>query len=250
MSDADIIRLLRQAPFSFVGTIEHLGAATMSNVPIGERTAVVRVDYVLHAPPAFNGIAGQRITMQLAADKDMPVVGEAAAFFVEGLAFGESITVAEIGRLPVEAVMDHITRTAEAGQPGAFEALLSQVETQRVREHINSADAVIVGRVISLEKAVISPPSLSEHDPDWWKATLEVYHVEQGNVQTGMIAALYANSLDVRWRNAPKPRASQEGLWILHAVEGPLLAVAPFQILHPEDYQQMQQLDALRGNGG
>src|SRR5438045_2018768 len=104
MSDEAISVLLRQTSFSFVGTIEHLGAATMTNIPINERTAVVRVDYVLHAPPAFAGLQGQRITLQLAADKDPPAVGEAAAFFADGLAFGESIAVTEVGRLPVEAV--------------------------------------------------------------------------------------------------------------------------------------------------
>jgi hypothetical protein len=248
MSDTDIIGLMRQAPFSFVGTIEHLGAATMSNIPINERTAVVQVSYVLHAPPAFAGLAGHRITVQLAADKDLPAVGDSAAFFVEGLSFGESVAVSEVGRLPVDAVEPHVSAAITAGQPTAFAALEKQAATQQLREHADSADAVILGRVTKLERAVI--PIRSEHDPDWWKATLEVLHVEKGNVGTGEVAVLYANSTDVRWRTAPKPKASQGGLWLLHATTGELSAVAPFTILHPEDFQQTQNLDQLRGNGG
>ena len=190
-----------------MGTIEHLGAATMRNVPIGERTAVVRVDYVLHAPSAFVGLEGQRITLQLAADKDLPTVGDTAAFFAEGLAFDESIAVAEVGRLPVDAVMGHVTQAMEAGKPGAFAALLSQIEAQSARAHADSADAVVVGRVTKLERAF--GPVTSEHDADWWKATLEVYHVEKGDVAPGEVVVLYPNSIDVRWRQAPKPKASQ-----------------------------------------
>src|SRR2546423_4308068 len=109
MSDAAISDLIRQAPFSFVGTIEQLGATTMTNIAIGERTAIVHVDYVLHAPPAFAGLQGQRVTLQLAADKDLPTVGDRAAFFAEGLAFGESLAVAEVGRLPVDAVEPYMS---------------------------------------------------------------------------------------------------------------------------------------------
>jgi hypothetical protein len=246
MSDVAITNLLRQAPFSFVGTIEHLSAATMSNIAIGARTAVVRVDYVLHAPPAFAGLRGQRITVQLADDREPPAVGESAAFFAQGLAFGESIAVAEVGRLPVDAVMGHITQALEAGQAGgAFDTILSQLEMERLRTHADSADAVVVGRVIKLDRAF--NPTPAEHDPDWWKATLDVNHVEKGAVTAGELVVLYANSLDVQWRTAPKPKASQEGLWLLHATEGKLRAAAAFVILHPEDFQPIQNLNTLRG---
>lgn len=244
MPDEAIVRLLRQAPFSFVGTIEHLGAATMTDVPIDDRTAVVRVDYVLHSPDAFAALEGQRITVRLVADRDPPAVGDTAVFFAEGLAFGESVAVAEVGRLPLDEVEPHITRAMEAGEPTAFADLQRQVEAERLRDHASRADAIVVGRVVRLEKAV--PTSFSEHDPDWWLATLEVHHVERGAVEVGQIAVLYANSLDVRWRAAPKPKASQTGLWILHTTEGDLTRVAPFQILDPQDYQPVQRLDALR----
>ena len=57
---------------------------------------------------------------------------------------------------------------------------------------------------------------------------------------------LYANSLDVRWRDAPKPKASEAGLWLLHRSDGELANVAPFAILHAEDRQPVQSLDAMR----
>jgi len=248
MSNAAVMELLGRAPFSFVGTIEHLGAGTMGSISIGERTAVVHVDYVLHAPPAFAGLEGRRITLQLAADKDLPAVGDSAAFFAEGVAFGESIAVAEIGRLPVEAVEPHVAGAMAAGQPGAFATLEEQLQTQRMRDHAASADAVVVGRVVKLER--VFGAVRAEHDPDWWKATIDVFHVEKGDVTPGEVPVLYPNSIDVWWRTAPKPKASQGGMWLLHATEGALRDAAPFALLHPEDFQPTQDLEALRGNGG
>ena len=248
MSDEEISRLLRQAPFSFVGTVEHRSAATMTDIPIDDRTAVVRVDYVLHSPEAFSTLQGHRITVQLAADKEPPAVGDALAFFAEGLAFGDSIAVAEVGRLPVDAVEPRVTSALAAGEAGAFATLQREIEMGHVRDHASSADAIVVGRVARLEKAI--PSGYSEHDPDWWQATLDVHHVERGSVEPGPLRVLYANSLDVGWRASPKPKASQEGLWILHATEGELAAVARFQIVHPEDYQPLQSLDALRAREG
>ena len=131
MSDEDISRLLRQAPFSFVGTVEHRSAATMTDIPIDDWTAVVRVDYVLHSPEAFSTLQGHRITVQLAADKEPPAVGDALAFFAEGLAFGDSVAVAEVGRLPVDAVEPRVTSALAAGEAGAFATLQREIEMDR-----------------------------------------------------------------------------------------------------------------------
>jgi hypothetical protein len=244
VSDEAITALLGEAPFAFVGTVEHVGAATMTDIPIDGRTAVVRVDHVLQAPEALPTLEGQRITMQLKEDTQP---GEQAAFFAQGLAFGESIAVTEVGRVGVEAVEPHVTRGFEAGGPAGFEALQRQAQAARLRDHADEADAVVVGRVVGLEDVL--EPVISEHDPDWWRATIDVTHVEKGDVQTGPLHVLYANSLDVQWRLSPKPKASQEGLWILHATEGDQREAAPFQIPHAEDYQPVQSLDDLRGEG-
>ncbi|MCW3054716.1 MAG: hypothetical protein JWN14_3886 [Chthonomonadales bacterium] len=247
MSDSTITNLLQQAPFSFVGTVEHLNAGTMSNIPIDERTAVVHVVHVLHSPPAFATLEGQRITVQLSADIVPPAVGDSAAFFAQGVTFGESIVVAEIGRLKVEDVMGPVTASLAVGGSGGFEALLEQAADQATKAHADTADAIVVGRVVSLSRAFGAVAS--EHDPDWWKATLDVFHVEKGDVSPGEVVVLYANSLDVRWRTAPKPKASQGGLWLLHATEGDLKTAAPFVLLHPEDFQPTQELETIRGNG-
>ncbi len=248
MADDRVAELVAQAPLSFIGTVENLGASTMGDLPIDQRTAVVHVVQVLHAPAALSHLEGHRVTVQLSDDVDPPKVGDTLGFFAEGLAFGETIAVRELGRVTLEELEPHITAAAEKGEPGAFAPLLRQQKTSRLREHASGADAVVVGRVVKLEDAV--GPATSEHNPDWWKATLQVDHVESGDVHPGTVEVLYPNSLDVRWATVPKPKASQEGMWILHATEGDLREAAPFQILHPEDYQPVQQLETIRDTGG
>jgi len=246
MSDDTIRGLLQRAPFSFLGTVEHVGGATMTDIPIDARTAVVHVDHVLHAPDDFARLEGHRVTLQLAADADPPAVGQTDAFFAEGLAFGETVALREIGRLSYQEVEPHITAALATGPASTFATLRGELAQTRLTQHADQADAIVLGRVTRLEKSV--PSTGSEHDPDWWRATLDVRHVERGDVPTGPVEILYPNSLDVRWHSAPKPAPGQDGVWILHATEGPLREAAPFQILHPEDYQPLHQLDVLRGS--
>ncbi len=248
MSDDKIKDLMRQAPLSFVGTVEHLGGATLTDIPVDERTAVVRVEHVLHAPDAFAGLAGQRVTVQLSADVDPPAVGEAAAFFATGFAFGESLAVTEVGRLPVEDVEPRAAAAAEAGKTAAFADLHAELAAESLRAHAGAAEAVVVGKVTALAKA--GEHGGSEHDPDWWRATVNVEHVESGNVPAGELAVLFANSDDVRWHKTPTLRAGDQGVFLLHATEGARQEFAPFEVVHPEDFQPLQSLETLRGNGG
>jgi hypothetical protein len=203
---------------------------------------------VLHAPEALARLEGQRVTVQLRAGTPAPAVGETQAFFATGVAFGESIAVAEVGRLPFTDVEPHVTAAAEAGRSRPFGDLESELADERLRAHAGEADAVVVGSVTELAK--VAGHGGSEHDPDWWRATIDVQHVERGDAAEGEIQVLYPNSLDVRWHAAPKPRPGQRGLWMLHATAGALREAAPFQILHPEDFRPVQSVEALRTNGG
>jgi hypothetical protein len=247
MSD-EIKALLAKAPFSFIGTVLHLGAATTTAVPVDGRTAVVHVDHVLHAPDAFARLDGHQITVQLSPAVDPPPVGESRAFFAQGLAFGDSIAVTELGRLPVESIQTHAQAAVNAGlTAGAFNGLLAEMKDDHLRAHATEVDTVVVGRVIGVQK--VGPPMRSEHDPDWWCATIDVGHVERGSVSPGPVKVLFANSRDIRWHKSPKPQAGQSGLWLLHKSTQDVAALAPFQILHAEDMQPTQQLDVLRAQG-
>src|SRR5450755_2155540 len=241
MSDA-AISLAAEAAFSFVGTIERVGETTMEDVPVDERTAVVHVDQVLQVPDAFAQLAGTSVTLRLAEDAEPPAAGGTFVFFANGLAFGASIALTEVGRRPVEEMAPYLAMGREAGGAAPLETLQSQLAAVRVRDHAGGADAIVLARVVGLERAAGAP--LREHDPDRWLATLHVTHVERGNVrEDSEVKTIYANSLDAHWHDAPKPKASQNGLWLLHATDGELAKLAPFEIVHPEDLQPVQNLE-------
>jgi hypothetical protein len=245
MSEDKIRKLLKDSPFSFLGTVERVGAATTGEVPIDKRTAIVHVDQVLHAPEAFSQIAGTRITVQLAADAKE---GQQYTFFASGLAYGASLAVSELGRVTAAQTRPHLAR-ADAAGGAPFADLQAEIDAEKLRDHAADATAVVVGRVTKLEK--VSPPVLSEHDKDVWKATIEVSQAQKGRIRPGTdIEVLYANSLDVQWHQVPKPKAGQEALFLLHAPDRADRSLGKYELMHPEDLQPAQHLEVLSANGG
>jgi hypothetical protein len=245
----DLSELVRKTPLSFLGTVVRLGDSRVASVPADDRTAVVRVSEVLHAPDALKRLGGSEVTVQLSDDLDPPAVGDAAAFFTDGAVYGEGLAVKEVGRLSADAVQPHVSRAARTADAMPFTAVERDLQDADMVTHADEADAVVVGVVVGLRQAgsgAAAGERVSEHAPDWWLADLDVTHVEQGDVTPGPLTVLYPNSRDFRWYDAPKPQASQQGMWLLHTTEGAPAEWAPFQILHPDDYQPTQGLETLQ----
>ncbi|MFE6051586.1 hypothetical protein ACFQ6N_12550 [Kitasatospora sp. NPDC056446] len=244
----DLTALVRQAPLSFLGTVTRVGGTSLAAVPVedrNERTAVVRVDQVLHAPEAFRQLAGGEVTVQLAPDAALMGVGERAAFFTRGMVYGEGLGVTEVGRLPAESVQSHVSLAATTADELPFTSVQREIRAQDLAAHAGTADAVVVGTVVGLEQ-VDGTDRYSEHAPDWWRARIGVTRVERGPVADSTVAVLYPNSRDAHFYRVPKPVAGQEGLWLLHATGDDLRGLAPYELIHPEDYQPVHKLAVLR----
>ncbi|MGW2377942.1 MULTISPECIES: hypothetical protein [Kitasatospora] len=242
----ELKRLVREAPLSFLGTVTRVGGTSLAAFPADvrdDRTTVVKVNEVLHAPDAFRHLAGSEVTVQLASDADLLEVGETAAFFTRGMVYGESLGLAEVGRLPASAVQPHVSMAATTADEMPLSSVQRENRNKDIAEHARAADAVVVGTVAALED--LGLPAFSEHAPLLWRATLDVSHVEKGPVN-GRTTFLYPRSGDVRWRHIPKPVAGQLGLWLLHDTPSDLAAQAPYQLSDPDDYQPVQNLAVLR----
>lgn len=240
--------LLAESQLVFTGTVEEANASTVADLAVDDRTVVVRVGEVLHAPPGIDVALGSTVTVQLADDLPTLGPGETATFFANGLAYGEELAVAEVGR----------TRPREAAEPtahvGGLEAGVrpvraaeAELAVERVVEHAREADAIVRAQVVALAMVPPTGPP-HEHDPLYWIATLRTDVVAKGDITPGEdVAALYANSLDVRVRDRPKPKAGQGGLWLLHRTTVPELAgQAPYELLDALDLQDSILLDVLR----
>jgi hypothetical protein len=246
--DPSIKALLAASSVAFAGTVETARASDVPGVEPDERTIVVRVDQLLRAPSGIRFPPGSRVTVQLSPELPPLDEGESATFFANGWVYGDNLAVTEVGR-------------AGAGEAGAsermagldtlvspVEAAVAELAEDEVVEHAREADAVVRGHVVALAAAPKEGPP-HEHDPDWWVATLEVDVVARGELPEPSTRILYANSLDVRWHDSPKPKAGQAGLWLLHRARDELAELAPFELLHAIDLQPSLLLDVLRERG-
>ena len=250
--------LLAASGVAFTGVVSELRASTVSGVLPDERTVVVDVEQVVKAPPAVGLGPGARVTVRLSPELPAPSLGDRAAFFATGWVYAD--TIAGRGGRPAPGRGGRRAGHGGRRSPGTVAAPRSLAETTldvlaqtEVLEHARAAEAVVRGRVVSLAEVPTSEPP-REHDPDLWTAVLAVDLVEKGDVPgvvrgVGTVSVSYANSQDVRWREALKPKANQAGLWLLHRPEPGWVAVAPFTVLHGIDLQPSLQLDFLRERG-
>ena len=240
--------LTQRSQFIFAGTVVALQAATMSAVPITPTTMIVRVDEVVHAPGELGDYTGQEITVQAEEQWELQA-GDQATFYTNGWLYGQSLAVRAIG---VQEVRRSIAR-----QRQRVTASVQNKADQELQEQLARANLVIVGKVVSVQElpsdsrliaAAPSPTSpVSEHDPQWQQAVINVESVEKGELAEGTIVVPFPASEDVMWYQVPKFHTGQEGVFLLHTdqeVRG-LARGAPTS-LHPLDIQPRDQLERIR----
>jgi hypothetical protein len=241
MADGNIEGWLEQSQWVIQGTVEKTGAATLKSVPISDRTSVVRIDQILHGPKQFADHVGRQITLY----SDRPPAlktGQKAVFFARSWLYGETLAVAEVGRLD--------------GDPGKMREEIAAAD-QRIAdrllgERIARAEAVIVGKVIETKPAPQAQRRKfeTEHDPDWWQANIEVQAAEKGTVRDKTMVILFAHSMDEMWIDSPKFHPGQEGIWILQRDQQekgwPVLRAPGLTALDPLDFHSKEQLHRIR----
>ena len=204
------------APFVFEGTVKSLSASNVTAVPADEKTAVVQVDHVRHAPRVLAGFAGKEVTLRMGPSEKL-AAGEKAIFYTDSLVFADQLAVQSMGHDPVPAL------EAKAALAGASPVV------QKLRRRIDSAHTVVSGEVTEVRPtppaavhAMAAGPSaqlprfISEHDPSWHEAVISVSDVHKGPSQKKVVVR-FPSSTDVRWRKAPRFKKGQKGIWLLHA---------------------------------
>ena len=229
--------LTRSADFVFRGTVRQTGAANLSIVEPDGRTAVVRVDEVLKASGTLDDFTGREVTV-FPSEGLKP--GEQRVFFTSVRLLGESLGVQEVGRPAGTA--------ADLG--AAVGSARSEIQREALAARLAAADLVVSGRVLST-RATQAEPKLSgpitEHDPLWREAVLEVDSVLKGQVAGKTVAFWYPGSIDVMWAAVPKPGEGQEGTWLLHRQDAPAGGAAVFAVADPQDLLSPDEAKAAAG---
>ena len=209
---------IQKPTFIFKGTIKKLKSATMKEVPVDKNTAVVTVDQVIESPADLAGYDGQDLTVQLSS---MHKVGEMLIFNTVSWLYGESIAVRSLNEEPIKP--SHSAMLAAVGDP------VERRRQREQREHFDDADLVVSGKVVSVRlpsdeplaaKGAVATSNtrrkpVSEHDPKWREAVVEVDDVHKGDHKKKQVVIRFPASNDVMWYNAPKFHPGQQGHFML-----------------------------------
>jgi hypothetical protein len=174
--------------------------------------AIVRVDTILAGSGVFAGLTGEQVTVRLRGPADANP-GTRRVYFTQGWHYGESVGVSETGSI-----------SAPAGS--AVEAMGKEVERVRqeqsdseLRRMLAAAERVVMGRVTAVRRADIAR-LVTEHDPDWQEADIEIAQALKGSGEPRTVTVLWVGSDDPMWRGAPRLTPGSEGIWLLSPFEG------------------------------
>jgi hypothetical protein len=187
----------------FRGTVRVLNSATVDADTV-DGLAVVRLNELVTGPALLKGFVGRDITVRLRAPNEVKA-GEERLFFANPWVFGDSVGVVEVGSFPqTQARAQTLAQDVARGQSAAVDAEL--------RAKLDAASSVVAGRVATVRPS--APQRLSEHDPQWTEADIEVSETLKGTAK-GRVTIVFPASTDVMWFKTPKPKQGQDGVFIL-----------------------------------
>jgi hypothetical protein len=227
--------LVHRSQFVFSGLVQKIKATTVPGIQVNDRTAVVKIEEVLHAPGVLAGYSGHEITVQL---RQPARAGERAIFFTTPRVYAKSVVVDEVERVQTDkdasALRENTTQVKQA---------VAKLPDRHVQRRSSDADLVVVGKVSSVTPVRSRQPyPITRHDPEWHEARIEVERVERGRLPAEQLVVLFPQSTDVMWKASPKFQTGQEGIWILHKQEVKALRRSYYLALdsgdfHPRDQQ-------------
>jgi len=245
----------------FTGTVKKLGAATMKNVPVTKQTATVHIDKVVEATKLLRRYEDHDITVQLSGARRV-ASGDQLLFHTDGWIFGEGLAVHSLAEEPSGPLHQSVLKTiVDPAQ---------RLKERELQQHWSDADIVLSGTVSKVNPPAdtadeaqgraaaeqISGP-VSEHDPHWREAVVNVEKVHKGRSSTEPIVVRFPSSMDVRWHKAPKFEVGQRGYFVLHksevgrgkaAATGKAKGAAPvaYTALHPLDFQPYDEPGGIK----
>jgi len=228
--------------FVFKGRVIKIHAATLPQIRPTARTIIVKVDEVVQEPPSILGdYKGKEVTVQLSRPGAVRA-GEQFVFFTTSWMYGNGIALRELDRRQPDA---HISITR--GQVAETQAKHTE---NRLQNRLNDAELVVSGRVSTVKPAPddIRRHFISEHDPHWWEAVIEIDSVLKGQINERSVVVLFPSSRDVMWERAPKFREGQEGTWILRkeAIQGTTPPQEYFTAVHALDFHSPEHIERIK----
>jgi hypothetical protein len=253
----------REAKFVFEGTVRKEKATTMKEVAADDQTVVVRVDRIIASSEALAGFAGHEITVQLGEKADRVTKGQAYVFYTNGWVFGDGLAVRSVGH-------EKATKAATATRAIQPHDPVRTLASRETRSQAAAAALIVSGRVSAVRLPSAEPKTraalavrergaatepISEHAPLWREAVIDIDQVHRGSHKAKQVVVRFPSSNDVRWHRAPKFRAGQEGVFLLHKGQASAGAkatralesaeVGDYTALDPADVQPLDELPRI-----
>ena len=206
--------LVKQSDIIFIGTVTQVGAVAVPEVPASARTVVVRVNQVLQKPLAVALTRGDSVTVETVRAGSLKP-GTQATFYTTGWIFGRGVAVREVGHEPGRSPV-----VVEDQQEGVARAR-REMHDADLKAHIETAAMVVAGRVEQVRPAELAtaparPKRISEHDPNWQEAIIQVEDGIKGAQAGERVVVRFPGSPDVAWVGTPRFAVGQEGTFLLH----------------------------------
>lgn len=234
-SPAELSRFFDESKFIFRGTVQATGRANVKLVSNHPNTALVTVDEVYSGGDAMLGLAGRAVTVvhEPGADYER---GKTYLFFTNAIVFSDTVGVRAVGH----------TDFADDTKAMVTD-YLKQAAARPLEKRVLSADLIIIGRVTGLR--AVSPVVISEHDPDWWIATVAVVSSLYGDAGKE-VEVVFANSKDIAWYKAPKLASGDSAVLLLHELTDQKEIPHPdrklYQIIDPLDRLPLSRVDEIQ----
>jgi hypothetical protein len=219
--------LARTADIVFVGTVTRIGATASAAVESSPKAMVVRVDELTAKPPAISLKQGDSVTV-FAKEPNAWHAGDRAVFYTAWMVSADTVAVEEQGHEPATAAGHAMA--GGAAQPRATQQAIAD---QKLRRHIDDADQVVVGKVVSVapapaaeavaERGIERAPRrepISEHNPNWQQAVIQVESPIKGAQPSHKVTVLFPGSRDVAYKNFPKLSRGQQGTFFIGKPRG------------------------------
>src|SRR2546423_11798407 len=206
--------LVKQSDIILIGTVTQVGAVAAPEVPASSRTVVVRVDKVLEKPAAVALAVGDSVTVETVRAGSLKP-GTQATFYTTGWIFGRGVAVREVGHEPGRSPV------VVADQEAAVAKARLDLNDADLKAHIDRAAMVVGGRVQQVRPAELAaapgrPRRITEHDPQWQEAIIQVQDPIKGAQPGEQVVVRFPGSHDVAGVGSPKFAEGQEGTFLLH----------------------------------
>lgn len=225
---------VRHSGFTFVGTVQELGAATPTVVR-EPNSAVVHVDRILEALPPVGNVTGQEVTVSLL-EPAKAQVGDRRIFFTYVHSAGSTLGLVEVAE---EAARDPDGTARQIGEAR------QSIADEELSRRLASAELVVVGVVGEATRTEAARHPEGEHDPLWWSAPVRVESFVKGSAQEPVLLH-FAKNYDFLWAQAPKPKAGAEGIYLLQPDREKRYRVAGLFLVDRLDALPKSELERVR----